>query len=100
MNYEIFKVIKSKHYKWNRIQCQNFVNKYIDKLQLLLPRGIPENQYFVVPGYEHVTRFQPIIIFNASSKLYELSSTTKFFTPIKIKENKNATEEKTSESTD
>ena len=98
MEYEVFKAIKSLHYRWNRIQCQSFVDRFISKLIKWIPNGIPENQYIVLPGYEHITRFQPIIIYNQEAKIYQLSSDTKFFKPIKLKEN--ATEKENSRSTE
>lgn len=96
MEYEVFKTIKSKHFRWNRIQCQSFVDKFIDKLSKWIPDGIPENQYIVLPGYEHITRYQPIIVYNQEAKIYQLTNDTKFFKPIKLKEN--ATSKENSES--
>jgi hypothetical protein len=93
MDYEILRVIKAKHSKWNRIQCQHHVNKYIKLLTKNMPNGLPEGQYFVIPGYEDVPRFQPILVFNHESKEFELTSNTKFFKPIKITINAKNTEE-------
>jgi hypothetical protein len=84
MDYSLFQAIKSRHYKWNRIQCFNFANKYVKIIARKFPEGIPDNQYFVIPGYEDMTKFQPIVIFDTIEQAFILTSNTVFFTPSKL----------------
>ena len=84
MDYSLFQAIKSRHYKWNRIQCFNFANKFLKIIAKAHPEGIPENQYYVIPGYEDMTKFQPIIAFDIIEQAYILTSNTVFFTPSKL----------------
>jgi hypothetical protein len=83
MDQELFLAIKSRHYKWNRIQCFNFANKFLKIIAKKYPEGIPQNQYFVIPGYEDMTKFQPIVMFDIIEQAFILTSSTLFFTPSK-----------------
>jgi len=83
MDFQLFKSIKSQHYKWNRTQCFNFANKIVNIVSRKYPAGIKENEYFVLPGYEHMTKFQPIIVFDKIENRFILSTNTVFFTPSK-----------------
>lgn len=83
MDFILFKSIKSQHYKWNRIQCLAFANRHLDTIKKKYPDGniLPPNTYFVLPGYEHMTKFQPIIVFDSIENIFILSTNTVFFTP-------------------
>jgi hypothetical protein len=81
MDLQLFQSIKSKHYKWNRIQCFRFADRFVRIISSKYPKGIPESEYFVLPGYESMTRFQPIVIFDPLTATFILSSNTVFFTP-------------------
>jgi len=81
IDYQLFKSIKSRHYRWNRIQCFNFANKYVNIISKKYPNGIEENQYFVIPGYEDMTKFQPIVVFDNIQNKFVLTTNTMFFTP-------------------
>ncbi len=41
------------------------------------PEGIPSEQYFVLPGFNHVTRNQPVVVFGEDGE-YKLSTVNKF----------------------
>lgn len=81
MDFNLFKSIKARHYKWNRIQCFNFANKFVKIIANKYPEGIPATEYFVIPGYEDVTKFQPIVVFDTIEQAFMLTSNTLFFTP-------------------
>lgn len=81
MDFQLFQSIKSRHFKWNRIQCFNFANKFVKIIANKYPAGVPENTYFVIPGYETMTKFQPIVVFDNIEQSFKLSMNTTFFTP-------------------
>ena len=85
MDEYLFLSIKSRHYRWNKIQCFNFAKKYIKILNKKYPEGVPPDQYFVLPGYEDMTKFQPIFVFDPIEGGFTLTSNTTFFSPNKIK---------------
>lgn len=84
MEYEIFRSIKLVHPKWNKVQCMKFIEKHLNLCIHNLKEGLPDNQYIVLPGFESVTRFQPIIIYNSKDSIFEVITTTKFFKPSKL----------------
>jgi hypothetical protein len=51
---------------------------FLDKIQAKYPEGLDNTTYFVLPTFEHVTRCQPIAVFNPLEGIWELSNTTLF----------------------
>lgn len=68
------KTIISYNKRWRARKATIFVNKYIKLISEKYPEGLKD--YFVVPGFEHVTRNQPIIVFNSTEDIWELRSNT------------------------
>jgi|TARA_B110000902_G_C14092744_1_gene507523 hypothetical protein len=68
------KTIISYNKRWRARKATIFVNKYIKLISEKYPKGLKD--YFVVPGFEHVTRNQPIIVFNSTEDIWELRSNT------------------------
>jgi hypothetical protein len=74
------KTIKFHNRRWSKSKCLKFVNDLIDNFIFKkYPEGIPENQFLVLPGYEHVNRDQPIVTYNNSISQYQLGTITKFY---------------------
>lgn len=71
------RTIKALNLKWSKKQCLAYVDKYINVIAKKYPDGIPSNEYFVVPGFEH-TVHKPIIKYNEVESTYELDSTSIF----------------------
>jgi len=84
MDFQLFKSIKSQHYKWNRNQCFSFANKFVNIISKKYPNGVPNNTYFVIPGCEHMTKFQPIVVFDEVEQRFIVKTDTLFFTPSKL----------------
>lgn len=78
MNFEALKSIRNNNLKWSITKCKQFSETFIDIITKKYPIGIDDSTYFVIPGYEHVTKNQPIIAFNPSEGSWELETTTKF----------------------
>tara|TARA_R110001606_G_scaffold280757_1_gene429522 strand:- start:231 stop:476 length:246 start_codon:yes stop_codon:yes gene_type:complete len=68
------KTIINYNKRWRARKATIFVNKYIKLISQKYPEGLKD--YFVVPGFEHVTRNQPIIVFNTTEDIWELRSNT------------------------
>ncbi len=68
------KTIINYNKRWRSRKPTIFVNKYIKLISQKYPEGLKD--YFVVPGFEHVTRNQPIIVFNTNEDIWELRSNT------------------------
>jgi hypothetical protein len=78
MNFEAIKTIRIHNWSWSRIKAIKFADSFINLISNKYPLGIEDikNQtYFVVPGFEHVTKNQPIIKFNPAEGAWELSVT-------------------------
>jgi len=78
LEYETIQLIKSRNKGWNKYACIRFVEKWLSRLKTQLPDGIPENQYFVLPGFEDVGHNQPIIKFDPSESMYKIALNNKF----------------------
>lgn len=73
--------IRALNWKWSKTRAEKLVRKYTTLLTKKYPNGLPENsnlEYFVLPNYEHVTRNQPILVFNPIEAYWELTTTTLF----------------------
>jgi hypothetical protein len=54
------------------------LTKHLDLISNKYPEGLPSDTYFVIPGFEHVTKNQPIIKFNPAEGVWEVKSINKF----------------------
>jgi len=73
------KTIRIHNWKMSKTKAVKLAQKYLDLIQSKYPMG-PDNDttFFVVPGFEHVTRLQPIVTFNPTEGAWELSTTDLF----------------------
>ena len=78
MNQVALKTIKSKNSKWTTAKCKKYANSVISMISKKFPEGTEGDQYFVVPGFLHVTKNQPIILFNPTNGEWDLEINTKF----------------------
>jgi hypothetical protein len=78
MDTEALRTIKNLNWRWRPTKCIKFAKGYIDIITKKYPLGIPGNEYFVLPGFEHVTKNQPIVAYNGAEGQFELTVTTKF----------------------
>lgn len=78
MDFDALRSIRIHHWKWNRNKAIKYAQNYINIVQKKYPEGINNNTYFVLPGFEHVTKYQPIIVFNNADAIWELTTTTQF----------------------
>jgi len=78
MDNEIIKIIKNSNSKWSIPKCKKYVDNFIKIISKKYPLGLENNEYFVLPGFEHVTKNQPIIKFDPTESTWVLEKTTKF----------------------
>ncbi len=76
MDIKALKTIQIHNWGFDRDDCVAVVNNIIEKISAKYPKGVDRKVYFVIPGYEHVTRNQPIIRYNIEA--FELSTINKF----------------------
>jgi len=82
MNLDAIKTIRIHNYKWNKVKATKFANNFINIISKKYPAGLDSNVYFVLPGFEHVTKHQPIVEFNPVEGIWELSTTDLFKQPL------------------
>jgi hypothetical protein len=85
-NTEAIKTIRIHNWKWSRTKAVKYAQKYLDLVSNRYPNGLPENtkeEYFVLPGFDHVTKNQPIMVFSPTQLIWELTSTSLFLEPKK-----------------
>lgn len=78
MNLDALKTIKRQNSKWTIAKCKKHAQSVINMISKEFPDGIDTEHYFVVPGFEHVTKDQPIITFDPTEGQWELNINTKF----------------------
>lgn len=77
MNIKALKVIKDYNLKLTLLECKDKAIEFIQIITKKYPNGL-DNTYFVMPGFEHVTRNQPIASFDPTEGLWQLDINTKF----------------------
>lgn len=76
MNIDAIKTIRVHNWKMPRNKAVKLAQGYLDILQKNYPLGLDKpSSYFVLPGFEHVTRMQPIAVYSPTEGLWELSTT-------------------------
>ena len=78
MNIEALTTIKNLNWKWKPAKCVKYAQGIINIIAKKYPTGVSVNDYFVLPGFEHVTKNQPIIAYNGAAGQFELAVTTQF----------------------
>ena len=82
MDVYALRTIRIHRWKWNQNKAIKFAQKYLDLIQAKYPMGVNNpTTFFVLPTFEHVTRHQPIVVFNPTEGIWELSTNTLFIKP-------------------
>lgn len=71
------KTIKLYNRRFTRQQCINQADKYINLISNKYPEGVNSNVYFVIPGYEHITKNQPVVVYSEEGE-FKLSTNNMF----------------------
>lgn len=77
MNPVALKTIRSQNSKWSAAKCKKHAQNFINAINGAYPEGTEGDQYFVIPGFEHVTKNQPIISYSEEGE-WVLEINTKF----------------------
>jgi hypothetical protein len=75
---EAIRTVKIHNWKWTRYKIEKFLKNILKLVQNKYPEGLTNGTYFVVPGFEHVTKAQPIIRFNPAEGMWEISTINLF----------------------
>jgi hypothetical protein len=80
------RTIRIQNFDFDREDARQSAKEFIDLITAKYPSGledetINEKSYFVMPGYEHVTRHQPIAGYNSKEASWELYTTDLFLQP-------------------
>lgn len=85
MDVNAIRTIRIHNFKATRPSCVEKAQKFLDTLTKHRPMGFDgesdNDQYYVMPGYEHVTKYQPIAIYSGTEGEWQLSSTSLFVQP-------------------
>ena len=81
MSTEAIKTIQIHNWKMSAFKAKKIAQHFVDLIQAAYPLGIEntENEtYFVLPGFEHVTKNQPVAGYNPTEGQWELQAKTQF----------------------
>jgi len=85
MDNNAIKTIRIHNFKATRTSCVEKAQEFLDMLTKHRPMGFvvksDNDQYYVMPGYEHVTKSQPVAVFATVEGEWQLSSTNLFVQP-------------------
>lgn len=82
MDVDAIKTIRIHNWKWPRTKAEKFAKSYLGLIQGAYPTGIEGSEtYFVLPGFEHVTKHQPVVAYNPSQGEWELQTRNLFVEP-------------------
>jgi len=94
---EALKTIKNLRWSLSRPRCKKEAKMFLKLISFKYPNGLMSNDesseennsrdtlrlnkdsYFVMPGFEHVTKNQPIARFNNIDLVWELDSITNYY---------------------
>lgn len=91
MSLNALRTIKALNWRKTRFQCQKMVNNFLDVVSKKYPDGFSDikdskerliaerKTYFVMPGFEHVTKNQPIAQFDVIERTWKLSTITNHY---------------------
>ena len=87
MDQQAIRTIRIHNFKKSMEEAIQMAEGFLALIESKYPLGIenPDVTYFVMPGYEHVTKYQPIAIFTGIEGKWQLSNTTLFVEPYIIK---------------
>jgi len=80
---EAIKTVKIHNWKWTKGKIEKFLKLHLKLVQDKYPEGLPNSTYFVVPGFEHVTKNQPVVKFSPAEGIWVISTLTLFENNIK-----------------
>lgn len=81
---EAVKTIRIHNWKWSRTKAEKFAKKYVGIISRAYPIGIEGSDtetYFVMPGFEHVTKHQPVVAYNPTQGEWEVQTRDLFLLP-------------------
>ena len=84
MSQEAINTIRVHKWKMTKRQAEKFAQNYVDIIQNAYPIGIEDTDnetYFVLPGFEHVTKHQPVVAYHPTQGMWELQTRDKFLLP-------------------
>jgi len=84
MDLNAIRTIRIHNFKASRTACVKKAKAFLDLLTKHKPKGFTEvgtEQYYVMPGFEHVTKFQPVAVYSDTEGEWQLSCTTLFVEP-------------------
>jgi len=70
---EAIKTIRIQNWKWTRYKAIKHLNYYLNLVEKKYPQGLESNNYFVIPGCEHIANSQPIIRYNPGEGAWEIT---------------------------
>jgi len=76
MDFNALKTIKNYNLKLSLLDCKNKAESFLKLISKKYPKG--KSEYFVMVGFEHVTKNQPIAQYNTDLNEWEIKSITKF----------------------
>jgi hypothetical protein len=71
---DAIKTVRIQNWKWTKQKAVKFLEQYKNIISKKYPDGLESEIYFVPPGYEHVTRDQPIIRYNPAEGNWEITT--------------------------
>lgn len=83
MNQEAIKTIRVHNWGMSRTQAIALAQRYVDLISGAYPSGVESDNetYFVVPGFEHVTKHQPVLAYHPTEAQWELQTRNLFVEP-------------------
>ena len=84
MDLDAIRTIRIQNFKASKTKAMKMIKSFLATLTTKYPMGLEdgtENSYFVMPGYGHVTKYQPIAVFNGIDAEWQISTTTLFTQP-------------------
>ena len=74
--------IRNYNRRWGKRAAERFASRFINLINKKYPDGYDSEAkgrvYYVIPGFEQVTRDQPIVEFNETDGIWKLSAFTLF----------------------
>ena len=77
------RTIRIHNFSKSRSQAREIGETFVTLIGRKYPNGPDTDKeiYFVLPGYEHVTKYQPVAVFNKLDNSWELSTINTFKQP-------------------
>jgi len=81
MSYKAIKTIRDYNLKLTISECKKIAGGFVNLINKKHPAGLDvgvDNVYFALPGFEHVTKNQPVVTFDPTEGMWILDTNTKF----------------------